>query len=212
MSQKDAALLAVPHVREIANGVDLERYRTVPEKPGQHLLFIGSFRHFPNVTAYRFFTEQVWPRVRDEFPGMRLTVVAGPDPLTFWRAAAGTAAPAPDDRIRMLEFVRDVRPLYEEANLVVVPTLVSAGTNIKVLEAMAMQRAVLSTSSGCAGLGLEHGDSVWVADDPEAFADGLRRLLRDETLRTQSCPGRPPARRAAFRLEKAGFAAEVLVG
>ena len=80
-------------------------------------------------------------------------MVAGPDPLTFWRAATGHGRPATDDGIRLLEFVRDVRPLYEEANLVLVPTLVSAGTNVKVLEAMAMERAVVSTSSGCAGLG-----------------------------------------------------------
>ena len=53
----------------------------------------------------------------------------------------------------LLEFVADVRPLYVEANLAIVPTLVSAGTNLKVLEAMAMDRAVVSTSSGCAGLG-----------------------------------------------------------
>ena len=51
----------------------------------------------------------------------------------------------------MLGFVADVRPLYVEANLVMVPTTVSAGTNVKVLEAMAMQRAVVSTTSGCAG-------------------------------------------------------------
>ena len=53
-----------------------------------------------------------------------------------------------------------MRPLYVEANLVIVPTTVSAGTNVKVLEAMAMQRAVVSTTSGCAGLGLLHGHSV----------------------------------------------------
>jgi [ribosomal protein S18]-alanine N-acetyltransferase len=110
-------------------------------------------------------------------------VVAGPDPLVYWRAAADSPAPAPDDRIQLLEFVRDVRPLYEQTNLVLVPTLVSAGTNVKVLEAMAMERAVLSTSSGCAGLGLVHETSVWVADDPQSFADGLRQLISDAALR-----------------------------
>jgi ribosomal protein S18 acetylase RimI-like enzyme len=178
MSEKDAAMLGAAHVREIPNGVDLDRYRPEAEPGGQRLLFIGSFRHFPNVIAYRFFTEQVWPLVREELPEMTLTVVAGPDPMTYWDGPR-TA----DDRIRVLEFVRDVRPLYQEANLVVVPTLVSAGTNVKVLEAMAMERAVLSTTSGCAGLGLEHGTSVWVADNPADFAAGLSRLLRDEPLR-----------------------------
>ncbi|MCC7173945.1 MAG: GNAT family N-acetyltransferase [Bryobacterales bacterium] len=183
MSGKDAGMLGAPHVVAIPNGVDLERFRPAPEPEAVGLLFIGSFRHFPNVIAYRFFAEEVWPLIRDEFPGMTVTVVAGPGLLTFWREATGLAAPSPDPRIRMLEFVRDVRPLYEEASLVLVPTLVSAGTNVKVLEAMAMERAVVSTSSGCAGLGLTHGASVWIADTPEDFAAGIRRLIRDPDLR-----------------------------
>jgi ribosomal-protein-alanine acetyltransferase len=183
MSEKDRAMVAAPHAVEIPNGVDLERYRPSPEQPGQDLLFIGSFRHFPNVIAFRFLTEEVWPLVRREFPQARLTVVAGPDPMTYWRTAAGAAEPALDARVELLEFVRDVRPLYEHCNLVLAPTLVSAGTNIKVLEAMAMQRAVVSTPSGCAGLGLEHGRSVWIAGSAPLFAEGVRRLLRDASLR-----------------------------
>jgi len=85
----------------------------------------------------------------------------------------------------MRSFVADVRPLYVESNIVIVPTTVSDGTNVKVLEAMAMQRAVVSTTSGCAGLGLLHGHSVWVADTPEAFAAGIATLLADPERRTQ---------------------------
>ena len=51
-----------------SNGVDLERFQPEPETPGERLLFIGSFRHFPNIAAYRFFTEQVWPLLRERFP------------------------------------------------------------------------------------------------------------------------------------------------
>jgi glycosyltransferase involved in cell wall biosynthesis len=65
------------------------------------------------------------------------------------------------------------------------PTPVSAGTNVKVLEAMAMQRAVVSTSSGCAGLGLLHGHSVWVGDTAEAFAAGVATLIKDPEWRSQ---------------------------
>jgi glycosyltransferase involved in cell wall biosynthesis len=186
MSPKDAALLgpAVPST-PIENGVDLERFHPQPEQPGQRLLFIGSFRHFPNIAAYRFFTERVWPLLRDKFPQTTLTVVCGPDHLTYWRAFTDSPEPAPDPRIRMLGFVSDVRPLYDETNLVLVPTTVSAGTNVKVLEAMAMQRAVVSTVSGCAGLGLTHGHNVWVGDTPEAFAAGVATLLADPERRAQ---------------------------
>jgi glycosyltransferase involved in cell wall biosynthesis len=188
MSEKDAEMLAtdvkVPSV-VIANGVDLARFRAAAERPGERLLFIGSLRHFPNVAAYRFFTEQVWPLLRTKFPKLSLTVVAGADYLTYWRAFADSPEPAADARIRLLDFVSDVRPLYEECNLVIVPTTVSAGTNVKVLEAMAMERAVISTPSGCAGLGLLHGHSVWVAESAEAFAAGVATLIKDPERRRQ---------------------------
>jgi glycosyltransferase involved in cell wall biosynthesis len=183
MSEKDAALLDRGDV--IPNGVDLERFSAEPESPGDRLLFIGSFRHFPNIAAYRFFTEQVWPLLRDKFPRLTLTVVAGPDHLTSWRAFTDSPEPRPDERIQILSFVRDVRPLYVESNLVLVPTTVSAGTNVKVLEAMAMHRAVVSTASGCAGLGLLHNHSVWIGDTPEAFAAGIATLINDPERRAQ---------------------------
>jgi polysaccharide biosynthesis protein PslH len=185
MSEQDRVLLARPNVTVVPNGVDLARFTPEMERPGRRLLFIGSFRHFPNIVAYRFFIEQVWPILCRHSPPITLTVVAGPDPLLYWRDHTGLSSIPQDDRIRLLEFVSDVRPLYVEANLAIVPTLVSAGTNLKVLEAMAMDRAVVSTSSGCAGLGLEHSLNVWIADQPEDFARAIQALLEDDALRRQ---------------------------
>ena len=185
MSEQDRALLARPNVSVVPNGVDLARFTPEIERPGERLLFIGSFRHFPNIVAFRFFVEQVWPTLRKHSSQITLTVVAGPDPLLYWRDHTGLSAIPQDDRIHLLEFVSDVRPLYVEANLAIVPTLVSAGTNLKVLEAMAMDRAVVSTSSGCAGLGLEHSLNVWIADQPEDFARAIQTLLEDDTRRRQ---------------------------
>jgi polysaccharide biosynthesis protein PslH len=184
MSKKDAAMVGKRAV-VIENGVDFDRFYSEPERPGQRLLFIGSFRHFPNVAAYRFFTERVWPLLRDRFPEMTVTVVAGPDYVTYWRAFADSPEPTPDARLRLLGFVADVRPLYVETNLVLVPTTVSAGTNVKALEAMAMQRAMVSTPSGCAGLNLLHGQSVWEAEEPAAFATGIATLILDPGRREQ---------------------------
>jgi ribosomal protein S18 acetylase RimI-like enzyme len=205
MSEQDRALLhrlngrsnGRPNVTVIPNGVDLARFTPEIERPGQRLLFIGSFRHFPNIVAYRFFVEQVWPILRKHSSEIAFTIVAGPDPLLYWREHTGLAFIPEDPRILLLEFVSDVRPLYVEANLAVVPTLVSAGTNLKVLEAMAMDRAVVSTSSGCAGLALEHSVDVWIADQPEDFARAIETLLEDHSLRRRiAAAGRVHAERS----------------
>ncbi len=191
MSEQDRALLGRPQVVVIPNGVDLARFTPEIERPWQRLLFVGSFRHFPNIVAYRFFIEQVWPALRERLPEIQLTVVAGPDPLIYWREHTGLSSIPTGDRVRLLDFVADVRPLYVETNIAIVPTLVSAGTNLKVLEAMAMDRAVVSTSSGCAGLGLQHGVNVWIADTPQDFAQAIETLLGDRDLRVRiSAAGR----------------------
>jgi len=105
--------------------------------------------------------------------------------LTYWRAFTDSPEPRVEERIRLLAFIEDVRPLYVEANLIIVPTTVSAGTNVKVLEAMAMQRAVVSTTSGCAGPGLAARPQRVVADAPEAFAAGVATLIADPERRRQ---------------------------
>jgi glycosyltransferase involved in cell wall biosynthesis len=185
MSEKDARLLDGAATRVIENGVDLRRFEAEPEQPGQRLLFVGSFNHFPNVEAFLFFRGEVWPRLRSQFPEMTLTVVAGRNHALYWRQFTGETAPPSGEGIHVLDFVRDVRPLYVDCNLVIVPTTVSAGTNLKVLEAMAMERAVVSTSCGCAGLNLEHGASVWVADDAGSFAAGVARLVESPAARAR---------------------------
>ena len=125
--------------------------------------------------AFEFLLGEVWPRLGGL--DLRLTVVAGPDPELYWTPRAL------DERITLHGYVADVQPLYERSTLVVIPTVVSAGTNLKALEAMASQRAIVSTPSGVAGLGLEHGRSVWVAETGEEFAAGIRTLTGDAVLR-----------------------------
>lgn len=183
MSEQDRGLLNSSNIRVVPNGVDLSRFRPEIERPGDRLLFIGSFRHFPNIVAFRFFVDEVWPRLRTRLEDVRVTVVAGPDPTLYWREYTGRTEIPAAERIELLGYVSDVRPLYIEASLVLVPTLVSAGTNLKVLEALAMERAVVSTSSGCGGLGLEHGVNVWIADSAEEFAAGILNLSHDDELR-----------------------------
>lgn len=183
MSDQDARLLDSPATRVIPNGVDLGRFTPVPEQTANRLLFVGSFAHFPNILAFRFFTEKVWPLLAARHPELTVTVGGGRTPELYWRHFTGTSEIPSVERIGLFGFVADVKPLYDAATLVLAPTTVSAGTNLKVLEAMASERAVVATTSGCAGLGLTHGESVWIADDPQGFADGVSQLLEDAPLR-----------------------------
>lgn len=181
MSDKDAALLGnPPNVRVIPNGVDLRRFQVQPETPGSRILFVGSFRHFPNVTAFRWFLEKVWPIVSSRNPGANFVTIAGASPELYF----SDTLTRPD--VELHGFISDVRPFYAGCNIVVVPTQISAGTNLKVLEALACERAIVSTTSGCAGIGLEDGKDIWIADAPESFARSIEMLLKDAELRSRT--------------------------
>ncbi|HEY3595200.1 MAG TPA: glycosyltransferase, partial [Polyangiaceae bacterium] len=90
----------------------------------------------------------------------------------------------PDPRVQLEGFVQDVRPAYRDATIVAVPLPLSAGTNIKLLEAMACGRAVVSTQSGCRGLGLSNANEIIVAE-LEDFAAALLGVLNDEHLQVR---------------------------
>ena len=121
---------------------------------------------------------------------MRPTVVCAPDYLPFWHTPARLPEPPVDERIRLLGFVADVHPPLCRSQPGAVPTAVLAGKNIKVLVAVAMRRAVVSASSGCAGLGLTHGHNPWIADTPEAFASSVAAIITDAHV-ARRWPKRP---------------------
>ena len=171
----------------VANGVDLARFTPGDEEtPAPEIFYVGSFRHLPNIIGFEALRDEVMPRVWKRFPTARLRVVAGPEPQRYWREFRKAAFPrAMDSRIEMHGFVADLRPLYAKAALVVVPLVVSAGTNIKVMEAMACRKAVVTTPVGCQGLGLQDGcDALIRAEWPE-FADAVGDLLADPELRAR---------------------------
>jgi glycosyltransferase involved in cell wall biosynthesis len=113
--------------------------------------------------------------LRDE-PDARLVVVGAPVPAVE-RAAARAS------RVELAGYVPDVRPRLRAATVSVVPLRVGGGTRIKILESMAAGTAVVSTTVGCEGLGLDPDRHLLVADEPAAFAAGVVRLLRDPALR-----------------------------
>lgn len=183
MSERDRKQVAHANVVVLPNGVDLQRFACGEEVLGEkpRLLFVGSFRHFPNALAYRFLAEEFWPEFRKLWPDAELEVVSGPHPDRYYPFGA---VPCPDG-ILLRGFVERVEACYRQANLVLIPTPVSAGTNIKALEAMAASRAIVSTPSGIHGIGLVPGESVSVASGARDFVAACDRLLQSSEARSR---------------------------
>jgi len=168
----------------VANGVDCEWFVPDTQRAAEpEILYVGSFRHFPNVMGFEKLLNEIMPRVWRQNPGVRLQVIAGSEPRKYWQSFRGDGGPLDfDPRIRVHGFVEDLRPFYRRAGLVVAPLAVSAGTNIKVLEAMACGKALVTTSVGCRGLSLSDGYEALIRDDWKGFADAVTGGLRDERL------------------------------
>ncbi len=171
----------------IANGVDLDRFQTDGDaEESSEIFYVGSFRHLPNIIGFEKLCDEIMPRVWAKNPQVRLRVVAGPEHERYWRQFGRKSDLTKlDARIVMHGFVENLQPLYERASVAAVPLEVSAGTNIKVLEAMACKRAIVSTPVGCAGLGLQDGYNVLIREGQEQFADALCTLLADGPLRSR---------------------------
>ncbi|MDE3195997.1 MAG: glycosyltransferase [Acidobacteriota bacterium] len=170
-------------IHVLPNGVDCERFQpsaAAPEKG--RLLFIGSFAHLPNLLALEFFLREVWPLLP---AGFTLHTIAGPRP-DYWLEFYRNRVTVDLNRtgIELEGFVADVRGAYRRAELVLAPLTASAGTNIKVLEAMAMGRVVVTTPAGINGLDLKDGSDVVVARSGAEFAGAIQSLSMDGARRT----------------------------
>jgi sugar transferase (PEP-CTERM/EpsH1 system associated) len=163
----------VASVSDVATGVDTEYFRPTgrEERRPHELVFTGSMDWMPNEDAILYFADEILPRVRARVPDVALTVV-GRNPPPRVRAL-GDADPA----IRVTGSVPDVRPYIERAAFFVIPLRVGGGTRLKVFEAMAMEKAVVSTSVGTEGLPVRDGVDAVLRDTPEGFADAVVDLL-----------------------------------
>lgn len=173
-SQADAAALPGA-VAVVPNGVDVDRFRPSSLPAAPRLVFTGALHTFPNRDAVRWFCSEVWPRVRAEVPAAALDIVGSRPPADIQSLASR-------DGVALHADVPDVVPFLESARVAIVPIRVGSGSRLKILEAFAAERPVVSTTIGAGGLTATPGREFLVADDPASFAREVIRCLSDDEL------------------------------
>jgi glycosyltransferase involved in cell wall biosynthesis len=184
----------VPKARTavIPNAADVEYYQPRPLDPppdGRTVVFFGLLSYFPNVDGVNHFVKDIWPRIAEAHPEALCKIIGGRPPPSLL-ALAGP-------RVELTGFVPDLRPHLAAAAVVVVPLRLGGGTRLKIVEAMAMGKAIVSTALGTEGIEAIPGRDILVEDEPAAFADAVNRLLAEPSL--AECIGHSARRLAVER-------------
>jgi glycosyltransferase involved in cell wall biosynthesis len=190
----EAARLLAPEaqLRYVPNVIDVRAITPVGGRASEErAIFVASFGYEPNRNGLRFLLEEVFPRVWSDLPGARLTL------------AGGGLEPQPslDSRVEVLGFVDDLAGAYARARCAVVPLLQGGGTPLKFIEALAYGLAVVATPRAAQGLDVRDGEHCLIADDADAFAAALVRVLAG---------GAPELGPQGRRLAEASYSIEAL--
>jgi sugar transferase (PEP-CTERM/EpsH1 system associated) len=167
-------------ITTVPTGVDVEYFQ--PASEASHpdtLVFTGSMDWLPNEDAMLYFSKDILPRIRSQVPDVSALIV-GRRPSPKLQALV-----ASDRKIHITGEVADVRPYVRQGTVFIVPLRIGGGTRLKIFEAMAMAKAVVSTSIGAEGLPVKDGANILIADSPEGFAQGVARLLQDPVERNR---------------------------
>ena len=161
----------------VPTGVDTEKYSVAPPSQANppKIVFLGSMDWEPNIDAVQYFCRDIFPRVRSQFPAAIFQIV-GRNPHASVKQLAS-------DFVEVSGTVPSIAEYLREATLVVVPLRIGGGTRLKIFEAMATGKAVISTSIGAEGLAVQSGRDLILADEPASFAEAVLALLTDSSLR-----------------------------
>ena len=161
----------------IPNGVDVAHYQPdFTSEASAHLIYIGSMDWYPNEDAVAFFADEVLPSIQDKVPDVKFSIVGG-------NPSARVQKLAEREGVVVTGRVPEIKPYFAEATVFVVPLRIGSGTRLKILEALAMGKAIVSTTVGAEGLDLKDGEEIFIADEPAIFAGAVTRLLTDASLR-----------------------------
>jgi sugar transferase (PEP-CTERM/EpsH1 system associated) len=164
-------------VHVVQTGVETSYFAPTRREPQRaHLVFTGSMDWLPNEDGMQYFVHDILPRIRQLEPDVTLSII-GRAPTPAVRRLANERG------VDVTGSVEDVRPHMAEGSVYVVPLRIGGGTRLKIFEAMAMGKAVVSTTVGAEGLPVTPGQHIVIADHPQAFAEEVVRLIRDDAER-----------------------------
>jgi sugar transferase (PEP-CTERM/EpsH1 system associated) len=163
-------------VQVVTNGVDLDYFGPEPQSAEEICVFVGAFDYPPNIDGACWFARDVWPEVRNRRPQARLWLV-GRRPVAAVRGLASLPG------VEIHADVADVRAYVRRAAVAVAPLRIARGVQNKVLEAMAMARAVVTSPQTLAGVGARAGVELLAASAPHEWADAVTGLLADAEQR-----------------------------
>jgi len=181
VSDNDRALMSQwvdsDRITTVPTGVDLGEFRPSADgvEPKPIVTFVGAMDWEPNVDGVEYFCSEIWPDVKAEVPEAKLKIVGrNPDRrVQKWAS----------DSIEVTGRVPSVIEYLQQSSTVIVPLRIGGGTRLKIYEAMATGKAVVSTTIGAEGLDVQHGKDIILADDAKSFAQAVIMLLRDRDLR-----------------------------
>jgi glycosyltransferase involved in cell wall biosynthesis len=178
--REDMAGMTDPaRIEVVPTGVDVASYRTAagssPERP--IVMFLGSMDWEANIDAVDYFCRDIWPAVRRAVPGARFRIVGRAPHARVLRLASAS--------VEVTGRVASVIDYLKDTAVFVVPLRIGGGTRLKIFEAMAAERAVVSTSIGAEGLDVRDGQDIVLADSPDRFSEAVIGLLRDRERRHQ---------------------------
>ena len=175
-----AQVIEPAKINVIPTGVDFDFFHPVVDQEKTNtLVFTGSMDWMPNEDGIFFFVEKILPQIRRHIPNVSLFVV-GRRPPQRLRELARTS-----EGVHVTGAVEDIRPYLQQGSVYIVPLRVGSGTRLKIFEAMAMEKAVVSTQIGAEGLPVQSGKNILLADEPEDFANAVVGLLRDDAKRSE---------------------------
>lgn len=161
----------------IPNAANVDYFQPRPsDSPpdGRTVVYFGLLSTVPNIDGVTHFVTSIWPRIAEANPDARFKIIGSRPPPAI-RALAGP-------RIEVTGFVDDLRPHLASAAAIVVPLRLGGGTRLKIVESMAMGKAVVSTTLGAEGIEAVPGRDLLIEDDPQGFADAVNDLLADPNL------------------------------